>query len=508
MVTQTAYDQICVRSSIISSLVALAFLLVLTGSAGGVSNQEPRLSRLVLPADGRSHFGFTFLLFDSSDPVWGDTRPFDERIRDSIQMELAGKTPTFLNVWAPWQHPDLPGKPLVPFAAMLGDVSRVSSVVGESGIVYLDWNIASTTVTNDGITTRDVAAGKLDGYIRRYARAIREYGRPLLVRLFNGEFNGSWWQGVSPKANYGLTTADFVNAWRRVVDIFRAVGATNVSWAWVPNAYPQEPGLAPGIDRDLAAYWPGDDYVDWAGADFYDVGPPSWLDGPYAFAVAHNKPLFIGEFGIRHEWSGVPPGQWRFWLEAAFDYFESHPAIKAICYFNLNYRFAATRVKWDPSRDVFLYDGRVRYTPDVNDLDARLLAGGPDVRALFSTEIAAPRYVSTISTEPVESTPTPPSVVLSRPVVRRGIATVRWRANLAADRYDVAVRRGARAWRLAAQRLTRTAYTLNGKAGDRVWVKVLARDVFGGTSPWTSPIAIRFPPADALFRHVSAKSVA
>lgn len=290
-----------------------------------------------------------------------------------------------------------------------------------------------------------------------------------------------------------VTTDDFVKAWRRVVDIFRAVGATNVSWAWVVNAYPAEPGLQPGIDRDIGAYWPGDDYVDWAGADFYDVGPPSWLDGPYAFAVAHHKPFFVGEFGIRHEWSGVPQQQWRFWLDTAFDYFENHPAIKAISYFNFNNRRGATRVTWDPARDVYLYDGRVRYRPDVNDHDSRLLAGGPELRALFSRRIASPRYVSAIATESVDATPQPATVSLLPPVIRGRTGTAHWRGNLAADTYDVAIRRQKGGWRVAARYLMRTAYRLQGKPRERFLVRIRARDVFDTVTPWSSPAVIAFP---------------
>src|SRR5438093_7412904 len=66
-----------------------------------------------------------------------------------------------------------------------------------------------------------------------------------------------WWWAVSPLANPRLTTEDFVQAWRRVVDIFRAVGATNVSWAWVVNSYPADPSLQPGIDANIGAYYPG-----------------------------------------------------------------------------------------------------------------------------------------------------------------------------------------------------------------------------------------------------------
>jgi hypothetical protein len=474
-------------------LPLVAVLLAATAAPGDASSDETQVTKLVPPADGRAHFGFTFLLFDSTEPVWGDSRPFDERIRDSIESELAGKTPTFLNVWTPWQHPDLRGDPMVPFGSALADIAKVRSVVGEGGTIYLDWNITQTKPWNGGITTRDIAAGKVDAYLRRYARDVRAYGRPLLVRLFNGEFNGSWWYGVSPKADPRVTTRDFVRAWRRVVDIFRAVGATNVSWAWVPNAYPADATPYGGIDPNIAAYWPGDDYVDWAGADFYDVGTPSWLDSPYAFAVAHHKPFFVGEFGIRHEWSSVPPGRWSEWLGAAFDYFESHPAIKAISYFNLNNRRGATHVFWDPSRDVSVDGGRVRYTPDVNDHDSRLLAGGPAIRALYSRRIASPRYVSAIATEHVDATPQPATVTMATLSVHGRTATAHWHGNLAADTYDLAVRRSTGGWRVVAQHVRRASYRMRGQLRERLRVRVRARDVFGAISPWSPAAAIAFP---------------
>ena len=212
-----------------------------------------------------------------------------------------------------------------------------------------------------------------------------------------------------------LSTHDLVRAWRRVVDIFNAVGVRNASWAWIVNGYPTDPTAQPQIDRNIDSYYPGDGYVDWVGVDFYDVGLPNWVDGPYAFAVAHAKPVFIGEFGIRHEWSSLTPTSdaQRAWLGGAFDYFESHAAIKAISYFNYNNRAASTRVKWDPARAVYLAGGAVNYVPNVNDHDHRLLAGGPEVQALFAQRISSPRYVSSISTE-IVSVPDNPPVVQAR----------------------------------------------------------------------------------------------
>src|SRR5262249_38371097 len=74
--------------------------------------------------------------------------------------------------------------------------------------------------------------------VRARPQSLRQSGaRPPLRR----RVNGSWWYGQSPRANPSLTTADFVAAWRRVVDIFRQEGAFNVSWAWVAVTPPPAP---------------------------------------------------------------------------------------------------------------------------------------------------------------------------------------------------------------------------------------------------------------------------
>jgi hypothetical protein len=469
-------------------LLILVVVALLTPAARASS-----LTRLVPLPDGQANFGFTFRLFDTTDPLWGDTRPFAERMRDSIQNELAGKTPTFVKVWTPWQRPDQPGKPFVPFSDALRDISTVRGVVGERGLLHLDWNLTSSTAVNGGLTVREIRKGAADAYIRSYARDVRGYGKPVLMTLFNGEFNGSWWWAVSPRANRSLSTGDFVQAWRRVVDIFHAVGASNVSWAWVVNSYPADPSLQPGIDANIGAYYPGNDYVDWVGVDVYDVGTPSWVDGPYAFAAGHGKPVFIGEFGIRHEWSGLTALQQRAWLEAIFDYFEGHPAVKAISYFNYCNRASATRVTWDPARSVYLYDGKVNYTPDVNDHDHRLLAGGPETQALFARRISSSRYVSAISTETVESKQEVATAELRRPTFRGRSAILRWNGNLAAATYDLTIKRRSGGWRPVVSRVTARSHRINGSPREWVLFRVRARDVDGAAGPWSSVRRLVFP---------------
>jgi hypothetical protein len=369
------------------------------------------LTQLVPAPDGQAYFGFTFRLWDSTDQAVGDSRPFDQRIQDSIQNELAGKTPTFLTVWAGWQN----SGQFVPFGASSSDVAKVHGVTGAHSLLYLDWNLTTTTAHNGGVTTKDIAAGKLDDYIRRYAQALKAYADPVLIRLFGGEFNGSWWYGQSPLANRNLTAADFVAAWQRVVNIFRWVGADNVSFAWVPGAYPPTP--VTWVDSKIAAYYPGDDYVDWVGADLYDIGPPSWLDPVYAFAVAHAKPFFMAEWGVRLGGSNLTPAQDQAWLGSMFDYFESHPDIKAINYFNYN-----NRSTWDHSQAAYLDGGQVNYMPNVADGDSRLLAqSGADFQGIYSSRIANPRYRSTIETQQV----TPTIYCLAPNVKNRALITAR-----------------------------------------------------------------------------------
>lgn len=357
------------------------------------------------PPDGYAYFGFTYRLWGDGMPLadaqsWGDTRNFSERICDSVEFELSGKTPTIIKVQAPWQAAD--GTTL-PFSSLFGQIEQIRVALGPSVIPLVEWQAQTDTpgggveVGYSGLTTRDIAAGDLDDYIRQYARDIKAYGQPLFIRLICGEFNLASWQWCSPRANSALTSADFVSAWQRVVDIFQEEGVTNVAWVWTPGVpVPQSLGDW-GHDPNWQSYYPGDEYVDWVGGDYYDAGdqylsPAAWLDEVVQFAVDRDKPFFLAEFGIRHEASPRhTPAEWMNWLTELFDYIESHPQIKAVLYFNYkgDNRPASSTV-------IYEYNRQVTYAENVNDMDHRILAGGPDFRALFLERIANSRYISVL----------------------------------------------------------------------------------------------------------------
>jgi mannan endo-1,4-beta-mannosidase len=81
-----------------------------------------------------------------------------------------------------------------------------------------------------GIAMSSVASGKFDDYLDTYARAVRAYGRPVIMS-FAPEPNGWWYDWA-----FGHTDpAQWVAAWRHVVTLFRGAGAANVTWLWTVN---------------------------------------------------------------------------------------------------------------------------------------------------------------------------------------------------------------------------------------------------------------------------------
>ena len=181
-------------------------------------------------------------------------------------------------------------------------------------------------------TLAAIDAGKFDGYIRSWAHAIRDIGGPVMLRPMH-EMNGNWypWAGT---AN-GNKPAEFVVAWRRIHDIFRDAGATNVTWVWSINteSVPAEPS------NSYAAYYPGASYVDWTAISGFNWGrtrPNStWrsftsiYSAPLAYLKSIGKPICIAEFG-----SVEQGGDKAAWLTDAYKRIQAVPQVKAVIYYD------------------------------------------------------------------------------------------------------------------------------------------------------------------------------
>jgi hypothetical protein len=172
-----------------------------------------------------------------------------------------------------------------------------------------------------GTDTKLVAIGDEDETIRQRARAIKKFGKPLLLR---------WrWEMDRPNLQGEVHgPADYIAAWKRVRAVFAKEQVMNASFVWCPLAE----GFASGKAQ---AYYPGDDQVDWLCADAYTLTPgrqplSGLLDPFLSWAEPRHKPVIIAEFGT------IPgaPGERARWLAEAGALVAKRPAIKALVYFD------------------------------------------------------------------------------------------------------------------------------------------------------------------------------
>jgi glycosyl hydrolase family 26 len=109
-----------------------------------------------------------------------------------------------------------------------------------------------------GYTIAQVNSGSYDSCFRDVAQRFKNFGHPAWLRLW-WEFNGTWFPWSYDPNNAG----PFITAWRRVVGIFKSVGATNTMFVWAPAEGYYDP-----TKRQTG--YPGDTYVDWVASDGYN----------------------------------------------------------------------------------------------------------------------------------------------------------------------------------------------------------------------------------------------
>ncbi len=147
----------------------------------------------------------------------------------------------------------------------------------------------------------NINRGEFDDYIKSWAEAIKAWGNPIFLRVGH-EFNidGYPWGVI----NNDKDPKKYIKAYRRVVDIFKKEGVSNVKWVWcfMNFSYPDEPW------NDYEAAYPGDDYVDWIGIDGYNWGTTQtwsdWQSFQYLFRdqmrrmrkLHPTKPIMVAEF--------------------------------------------------------------------------------------------------------------------------------------------------------------------------------------------------------------------
>jgi len=189
-----------------------------------------------------------------------------------------------------------------------------------------------------------IASGAWDNKIGEWASHMQQFldmggGRSLVLAPLQ-EMNGDW-------TPYGCDPGNFINAYRRVVDIIRGRGIdeTQVRFAFAPNGW-----TTPGCGS-IGSYYPGNAYVDVIGISAY-----RWADGANVFSVMGatvndvagafpGKPIIIAQTGA---WPSAPAGapDKDQWIREMFSWAASHPSVVGIVYFNHNNGGVAGETDW------------------------------------------------------------------------------------------------------------------------------------------------------------------
>lgn len=148
--------------------------------------------------------------------------------------------------------------------------------------LLLSWDMGATRFT-------DFTSGSQDAYLDTIANAALAYPYVFYVRPWP-EMNGDW-QDFQPtpagERPYGGTPAEFVAAWRHLVNHFRARGVSNIRWVFNPTV-DVYPGTTP-----VETIWPGTEYVDVLGIDGFnwgrDDGWGKWLSFNEVFSPMYER---------------------------------------------------------------------------------------------------------------------------------------------------------------------------------------------------------------------------
>lgn len=214
------------------------------------------------------------------------------------------------------------------------DLDRARQVTARGSIPMVTWEPWDyrAGLNQPAYALRRIARGDFDGYVRQNARQMAEVRRPVWLR-FAHEMNGRaypWSIGVN-----GNTGRHYVDAWRRIVRIFREEGADNVRFVWCP--------LVPGPETSpLQRSFPGDAFVSFVGMDGYNAGNEAdwggWLSFTQVFGPLYRRlrrlsrrPVIIAETGCA-EGGGSKPT----WIRSAFlrQLPDRFPAVRAVVWFN------------------------------------------------------------------------------------------------------------------------------------------------------------------------------
>jgi hypothetical protein len=265
------------------------------------------------------------------------------------------------------------------FAGLTGgnSIYPFEQIVGKHPAVfeeYMTWDTSSAWLrgTDDGfrsrlglaigtsagyaepgvITPEQIAVGDGDPFLVSLGQNLAHSRRIVYIRLMS-EMNGYWNAYAAFDADGTYRGSEhsphfYVQAWRRSVLILRggpvavldaklrklglpplqdgrrppaALARPKVAFLWVPQdaGSPETAANAPG------AFWPGNDYVDWVGTDFYASYPNFTLLDDF-YREFTGKPFVLSEWAL---YGADDPG----FVRHLFAWVAAHPRVRMLNYY-------------------------------------------------------------------------------------------------------------------------------------------------------------------------------
>ena len=163
----------------------------------------------------------------------------------------------------------------------------------------------------------EILSGKFDPQLRKWFTTAASLNYPLLV-VYGIEFNSDWftWSG---QCNGGgeKSVKEFIEVYRKLVNLSRDGGAFNISWVWQVNDTdtPNE-----GWNH-FEHYYPGNNYVDIMAFSAYGCLLPnttycksfsSIISSVYPrlISISNTKPIIVAELGIVKDNKIIKQEQW------------------------------------------------------------------------------------------------------------------------------------------------------------------------------------------------------
>lgn len=215
----------------------------------------------------------------------------------------------------------------------------------------------------------EILSGKYDQNIYALAEACNNLGKPVFIR-FGYEFDG--WHNAYPPDKY-------IAAYRYFVDLMTSYGVENAAWVWhswaVPAYYGSSyfpdfyPPLPDSVEITQQLWYPGDEYVDWVGLSVFGSGwgnlesnqDVQWL---ISFAEEHLKPVILAETAAIKT-SGSSDPSWVIpntdWLANVFNLINTHDAVKAFTYINVDWEADNPASTWGDTRIQAAAPGVLQY---------------------------------------------------------------------------------------------------------------------------------------------------